>query len=125
MLSEGSMTRRDLFQMIGAVAGAAVMDQVMVGLGMATESGYQGPIKLPGDPKGATVVVLGAAGYVVLRVLNGHGGMPSFGDQLSDQQVAALATFIRTSFGNHRKDRVTPDQVKTLRYQLHSEQGQR
>jgi monoamine oxidase len=56
----GRMKRRDLFRMIGAVAGGGAMYQAMSGLGMAAESGYKGPIKLPGDPKGASVVVLGA-----------------------------------------------------------------
>jgi monoamine oxidase len=56
----GRMKRRDLFRMIGAVAGGGAMLQAMSGMGYAKESGYTGPIKLPGDPKGTSVVVLGA-----------------------------------------------------------------
>src|ERR1700761_606842 len=54
------MSRRSLFRMIGMTAGSAVMYQAMTDLGYAGESGYAGPVKLEGDPKGASVVVLGA-----------------------------------------------------------------
>jgi monoamine oxidase len=54
------MNRRSLFKMIGAVAGSAVMYQAMTELGHAGESGYSGPIDLQGDPKGTSVLILGA-----------------------------------------------------------------
>ena len=54
------MSRRSLFKMIGMTAGSAVMYQAMTDLGFAGESGYTGPINLSGDPKGASVLVLGA-----------------------------------------------------------------
>ena len=54
------MSRRSLFRMIGMAAGSAVMYQAMSELGHAGESGYSGPIELQGDPKGASVLVLGA-----------------------------------------------------------------
>jgi monoamine oxidase len=54
------MNRRSLFKLIGAVAGSAVMYQAMSELGHAGESGYTGPVELKGDPKGASVLVLGA-----------------------------------------------------------------
>ena len=54
------MSRRDLLSMIGAVAGSAAMYQAMTTLGFAEESGYKGPIKLDGDPKGASILILGA-----------------------------------------------------------------
>ncbi|MDR6291147.1 monoamine oxidase [Inquilinus ginsengisoli] len=41
-------------------AGSAAMYQAMTSLGLAAESGYKGPIALGGDPKGASVLVLGA-----------------------------------------------------------------
>lgn len=37
---------------------------------------------------------------VAQRVINGGTYMPSFGDVLSDREVAAVATFVRNSFGN-------------------------
>jgi mono/diheme cytochrome c family protein len=58
---------------------------------------------------------LAQAGYPVLMVLNGKGAMPPFKDKLDDQQVAEVVNFVRGHFGNAHKDKVTPDQVKTLR----------
>src|ERR1700742_4417766 len=53
-------SRRDLLSLIGAVAGSAAMYHAMTALGFASESGYKGPIKLEGDPKSASVLILGA-----------------------------------------------------------------
>jgi monoamine oxidase len=53
-------SRRDLLSLIGAVSGSAAMYHAMTSLGFASDSGYKGPIKLVGDPKGASVVILGA-----------------------------------------------------------------
>jgi len=54
------MSRRELFALIGAAAGSGVMYQAMTSLGHALESNYRGPLALDGDPKGASVLVLGA-----------------------------------------------------------------
>ena len=54
------LRRRDLLSLIGLLAGSAAMYQAMTSLGFASESRYQGPIKLEGDPKGASVLILGA-----------------------------------------------------------------
>ena len=55
-----TVSRRDLLSLIGAVSGSAAMYHAMTSLGFASDSGYKGPIKLGGDPKGASVVILGA-----------------------------------------------------------------
>src|SRR4030088_3566440 len=55
-----TVSRRDLLSLIGAVSGSAAMYHAMTSLGFASDSGYTGPIKLDGDPKGASVLVLGA-----------------------------------------------------------------
>ena len=54
------LSRRMLFARIGKLAGAAVMYEMMASLAHAAESTFQGPIKLTGAPKGATVLVLGS-----------------------------------------------------------------
>jgi monoamine oxidase len=54
------VSRRDLLSLIGAVSGSAAMYHAMTSLGFASDSGYKGPIKLEGDPKGASVLILGA-----------------------------------------------------------------
>src|SRR5271170_6261254 len=53
-------SRRDLLTLIGTMAGSAAMYQAMSSLGFASDSGYQGPIALNGDVKGASVLILGA-----------------------------------------------------------------
>jgi monoamine oxidase len=60
MQSEAVISRRDLLSLIGAMAGSAAMYHAMTSLGFASESPYKGPLKLEGDPKGASVLVLGA-----------------------------------------------------------------
>jgi monoamine oxidase len=55
-----TVSRRDLLSVIGAVSGSAAMYHAMTSLGFASDSGYNGPIKLEGDPKGASVLILGA-----------------------------------------------------------------
>ena len=58
--TEAVLTRRDLLALVGSVAGSAAMYQAMTSLGFAAESTYGGPIKLEGDAKGASVLILGA-----------------------------------------------------------------
>src|SRR6204780_3891931 len=53
-------SRGDLLSLIGAVSGSAAMYHAMTSLGFASDSGYKGPIRLDGDPKGASVLILGA-----------------------------------------------------------------
>jgi Cu/Zn superoxide dismutase/glucose/arabinose dehydrogenase/mono/diheme cytochrome c family protein len=48
--------------------------------------------------------------HVVNQILHGGGGMPPFADQLSDEQIAAVATFIRTNWRNDF-GAVSPEQV--------------
>lgn len=73
--SGSPMRRRDLLRLIGSVAGSTVMYQAMNTLGLNAESTYKGPIKLDGNPKGASVLVLGAglAGMVAALELKRAG----------------------------------------------------
>jgi len=41
--------------------------------------------------------------------------MPSFGDAMNDDQVAAVVNYTRTHFGNRFAESVTPGQVRSLR----------
>lgn len=52
--------------------------------------------------------------YVVAQILLGRGQMPAFSDKLSDDQIAAVASYIRQSWGNKVGD-MSPDQVKQIR----------
>ncbi|MEW6169216.1 MAG: flavin monoamine oxidase family protein [Pseudomonadota bacterium] len=69
------MTRRELLAMIGTVAGSAASYGAMTSLGLAAQSTYDGPIRLEGDPKGTSVLILGAglAGMVAALELRNAG----------------------------------------------------
>jgi mono/diheme cytochrome c family protein len=58
---------------------------------------------------------LAAAIYPLTVVLNGQRAMPPFGADLSDDQVANVINYVRTHFGNHYKDAITPAAVKAAR----------
>ncbi|TXL70285.1 NAD(P)/FAD-dependent oxidoreductase [Vineibacter terrae] len=58
--TEPPVSRRDLLTLIGTLAGSAVMYQAMASLGFAADSPHKGPLKLDGDPRGASVLILGA-----------------------------------------------------------------
>jgi monoamine oxidase len=70
-----SLTRRDLLSLIGKAAGGAAMYQAMESLGFAEESPYRGSVRLEGDVKGTTVLILGAgiAGMVAAYELRQAG----------------------------------------------------
>jgi mono/diheme cytochrome c family protein len=58
---------------------------------------------------------LAAAGYVLSLVINGRKGMPPFGGLLTDQQVAAVVTYVRTHFGNEFSEEVTAADARASR----------
>ena len=43
---------------------------------------------------------LGNSAFMIERLLNGRGAMPAWEGVLSDEQLAAVGSFVRTSFGN-------------------------
>jgi len=66
-------------------------------------------------PALANNIRLAAAIYPVNVVVNGQRAMPSFGADLSDQQIANVINYVRTHFGNHYRDLVTPAAVRAAR----------
>jgi mono/diheme cytochrome c family protein len=60
-------------------------------------------------------VRLAASVYPVTVVVNGQRAMPSFGEDLSDEQIANVINYVRTHFGNHYKDAVSVAAVKASR----------
>lgn len=70
-----AMTKRDLLGLIGKSAGATAMYMAMSTFGQAVASPFKAPIKLDGDPKGASVLILGAgvAGMVAALELSRAG----------------------------------------------------
>lgn len=59
-ISGPAMTKRDLLGLIGKSAGATAMYMAMTELGQAQASPFKGPVRLDGDPRGASVLILGA-----------------------------------------------------------------
>ena len=81
-----------------------------------------------GDP------ALASADFVALTLITGRRNMPRFVDpfqpvgffvqaDLDDQQVAAVANYVRTSFGNRFKGTISAAQVKALRESLRQQQA--
>jgi mono/diheme cytochrome c family protein len=58
---------------------------------------------------------LAVSSYPVMMVVNGKGGMPAFGEDMSDAQIAAVVGYVRTHFGNNYTDPVPADEVKQVR----------
>jgi mono/diheme cytochrome c family protein len=52
--------------------------------------------------------------FVLNRLWRGKGGMPAFADILSAEQVAAVATYIRSHFGNAYAAAITAQDAKRL-----------
>jgi len=75
----------------------------------------QGAVGAGAYPALAHDAHLKAALYPVTRVIYGSKAMPGFGDALSDEQIANVVNYVRTHFGNHYSDAVTPAAVKAAR----------
>ena len=45
-------------------------------------------------------LVQGSAPPLAILVLNGRGGMPTFKAELTDEQIADILSYVRTSWGN-------------------------
>jgi mono/diheme cytochrome c family protein len=77
--------------------GAALYADNCSGCHQTTGKGIPGAFpSLAGDP-----FVVGRPEPVAATVLNGRGGMPTFGKDLADDEIAAILTFVRSSWGNH------------------------
>ena len=58
--------------------------------------------------------VMGDPDPVIDLVLRGRGGMPPFGGQLNDQQIAAVISYIRNTWDNEAPV-VQPEEVSAVR----------
>ncbi len=68
-----------------------------------------------GDPKTvARIALLGVTGSITVEGKSYSGAMPPFGAMLSDAEIAAVLSHVRSSFGNHAPA-LTPELVKTER----------
>lgn len=55
------------------------------------------------------------ATFVVTQILEGGDVMPPFADRLSDEDVAAVANYIRNAWDNSAAEAIEPDDVAALR----------
>jgi mono/diheme cytochrome c family protein len=101
--------RGGMFPMQG---GEAIYKGVCQGCHMPDARGAVGAGMYPALVKDDRLEV---AGYPMTIILNGQKAMPPLGSYLSDMQVADVTNYVRTHFGNKYKDKVTPDDVKTMR----------
>jgi mono/diheme cytochrome c family protein len=99
----------DKFQERG---GEAIYQGICQGCHMPQGQGAVGAGAYPalaGNPR------LASKFYPAYRVVNGSRAMPSFGALLDDEQIAAVANYVRSHFSNSYADRVTAAEVKALR----------
>ena len=89
--------------------GEQVYRQVCQACHMADGKGGSGAATIPAlasNPR------LAAPAYPVLLVVRGRGAMPGLTDLLGPAQIAGVATYVRTHFGNSYAAPVTVDDVK-------------
>ena len=92
--------------------GEAIYRSVCAGCHMPDGRGASGAGTYPslaGDPG------LAASDHVIGIVLKGQKGMPPFGYSLTNEQVAAVVTYIRTHFGNSFSNAPTVAEVAAER----------
>jgi mono/diheme cytochrome c family protein len=73
-----------------------------------------------GDPKQvARILLLGVVGEITVAGGKFNGSMPGFGTTLSDAEIAAVASHVRSSFGN-KSPPLPADLVKAVRITLNN-----
>jgi mono/diheme cytochrome c family protein len=94
--------------------GEQIFNSVCIACHQAGGKGVAGIYPaLAGDP----LVTLDDPGPMVRTLLTGRGGMPTFGGIYSNEQIAAVVSYVRTSFGNNAST-VKPEFVQQMRDQL-------
>ena len=103
--------------LLGVLPASAQSDarRIYVDQGCAVCHGLMGHGGVGPDFVGDHFLIVGD--YVVAQILLGRGQMPGFADKLSDDQIAAVASYIRQSWGNKLGD-LSPDQVKQIRAKI-------
>ena len=76
--------------------GKAIFTKNCAACHQVTGRGIQGAF----PPLAGSAFVMGAPSQVATVLLKGRGGMPDFSASLEDEQIAAVLTYARTSWGN-------------------------
>ena len=102
--------------------GRQIFEQICQGCHMPAGQGAVGAGRYPAL---ANDRALGSRQYVALTILAGRRNMPAFGARhaigfggppatLSEEQIAAVANYVRTHFGNRYQDPITAAEVAAL-----------
>ncbi|MFW6199240.1 MAG: c-type cytochrome [Gemmatimonadota bacterium] len=62
-------------------------------------------------------LVRGSSEALVIMVLEGRAAMPGFAETLSDQEIAAVVSYLRSNWGNEAK-RIAEDEIAEVRKQV-------
>ena len=93
-----------------ALNGAAIFAENCAACHQAHGEGVPGAFpKLAGD-----AIVRGPAPPIAYLLTHGKGGMPSFANDLDDAKIAAVLTYVRSSWGN-KAPPITPATVAAAR----------
>src|SRR5699024_2317274 len=95
-----------------ARTGEALYDSVCAACHMNEGQGAVGAGHYPALADNAN---LEARGYLVYAVVHGLKNMPAVGEMMSDEQVAAVVNYVRTSFGNDYEGKVRAEEVARAR----------
>jgi mono/diheme cytochrome c family protein len=109
----GSASAQDYFSgHFAQQSGEAVFQNICQGCHMPNAQGAVGAGRYPALANNPKLV---EPGYPVMMVMSGNKAMPSFGRDLDDTQIANVVNYVRTHFGNHYTDAVTPQFVASAR----------
>lgn len=91
--------------------GEVIFNNVCIACHQPDGKGIEGIyLPLAGNP----LVTLEDPTYLITVILNGRGGMPRFDTTYSDEQVAAIATYVRQAWDNDAAP-VTAEEVAAVR----------
>lgn len=94
------------------VTGKDIYEGICQGCHMPDAKGAQGAGVYPALAGNRKLAAKSYPAYVVAR---GQKAMPEFGTSMSDQQIANVVNYIRTSFGNTYADALAPADVQAVR----------
>jgi len=95
---------------VAAGPGEALFNDNCAACHQRTGQGVRGAF----PPLAGSKLVVGPPVGVATTVLVGRGGMPAFKSELTDQQLAAILTHIRSSWGN-KAGPIKPTEVAAFR----------
>lgn len=92
-------------------SGEQTYREICAACHMANAEGAKGAASFPALAANAH---LADRDFVLARLVHGQGGMPAFAGMLSPEEIAAVAHYVRTHFGNHYADPVTVADVQRV-----------